>query len=426
MEWNRPRFSAPELNVVMRELRQVDGRRNLRLLALDYLTLLAVWGGAIAFGEHRAGWGLAWAWNVPICALAVVLIGGVQHRLAALGHEASHYTLLQNKWLNDLVGDLLCLLPLTSSVHHYRYFHMAHHQFVNDPEHDPDLRNMERLAARGQRPRTKWAFAREHYLRVLLAPLSMFRYTADYIAGNVFGLGKNIYLERVEGEAARPERIRIGTILGIAFLVVIDLVFIVLERTGRTGWILPAGAVGYLAALIVLALLPEDALFRSPFRQPYGCRFEGGLRLGFLTAGLMALNVLRHATDGRSTVYFFVLWVVPLLTTFMYFMLLREVYQHGNAAIDRITNTRVFRVDPFTRWAVFVHGQDLHTPHHLFPGVPHYNLEALHQALKEHSPDYASRVIEVEGTFANRSGRPTILDEMIRAREASEPAALTG
>jgi len=68
----------------------------------------------------------------------------------------------------------------------------------------------------------------------------------------------------------------------------------------RAGWIAPAGVAGYLAALAVLACLPEGALFRSPFRQPYGCRFEGGLRLGFLTAGLMALNLLRDATGGRD------------------------------------------------------------------------------------------------------------------------------
>src|SRR5262249_54519660 len=148
--------------------------------------------------------------------------------------------------------------------------------------------------------------------------------------------------------------------------------------------------------------------------QAYGSRLGAAFRLGFFTVALVALNLVRGGTGGKSTAYFFLLWMLPLVTSFMYFMLLREVYQHANAEVDRITNTRVFRVDPFTRWPVSAHGQALHTPHHLFPAVPHYHLEALHQLLKKYSRDYAERVIEVEGTFANHSGLPTVLDEMTR------------
>ena len=57
-------------------------------------------------------------------------------------------------------------------------------------------------------------------------------------------------------------------------------------------------------------------------------------------------------------------------TSFMFFMYLRDVYQHSNADAGRLTNSRVFFTDPFTRWAVFVYGQDMHIPHHLFPGGP--------------------------------------------------------
>ena len=63
-------------------------------------------------------------------------------------------------------------------------------------------------------------------------------------------------------------------------------------------------------------------------------------------------------------------------TSFMFFMFLRDVYQHSNADDGRLTNSRVFFTDPFTRWAVFVYGQDMHIPHHLFPAVPHYRLAA--------------------------------------------------
>src|SRR5258707_7855582 len=91
-------------------------------------------------------------------------------------------------------------------------------------------------------------------------------------------------------------------------------------------------------------------------------------------------------------------------------MLLRDVYQHTNADDGRLTNTRIFVVDPFTRWAIFVYGQDMHVPHHLFPGIPHYRLSLLHKLLKAQHAEYAIRVVECHGTFANRKGLPTILD----------------
>jgi fatty acid desaturase len=99
-------------------------------------------------------------------------------------------------------------------------------------------------------------------------------------------------------------------------------------------------------------------------------------------------------------------------TSFMYFMLLRDVYQHTNADAGRLSNTRVFLADPFTRWAIFVHGQDMHVPHHLFPGVPHHRLRRLHRLLKESHSEYAAQVVECHGTFANRVGLPTILDTL--------------
>jgi fatty acid desaturase len=99
-----------------------------------------------------------------------------------------------------------------------------------------------------------------------------------------------------------------------------------------------------------------------------------------------------------------------MVTTFPFFMLLRDVYQHTNADDGRLTNSRVFFPDLFTRWAVFVYGQDMHVPHHLFPAIPHYRLPRLHQLLKARHADYAAQVVEVHGTFANRGGSPTILD----------------
>jgi fatty acid desaturase len=172
------------------------------------------------------------------------------------------------------------------------------------------------------------------------------------------------------------------------------------------------GAIGTLLVVAVGRLLPDRAYFPSPFRQPLSGRLAGSLRLIYYTWALVVLGLLDAATAGRSTLYFLLLWMLPMGTSFMYFMLLRDVYQHTNADAGRLSNTRVFLADPFTRWAIFVHGQDMHVPHHLFPGVPHHRLRRLHRLLKESHSEYAAQVVECHGTFANRVGLPTILDTL--------------
>jgi fatty acid desaturase len=105
-------------------------------------------------------------------------------------------------------------------------------------------------------------------------------------------------------------------------------------------------------------------------------------------------------------------------------MLLRDVYQHTNSDDGRLTNPRVFFPHAFTRWAVFVYGQDMLVPHHLFPTIPHHRLGRLHRLLKARHPDYAASVVECQRTFTNRKGLSTILDTLTARRPG--PCARAG
>ncbi len=53
-------------------------------------------------------------------------------------HETVHKTPFATEWLNEAVmhvcGFLVILPP-----EHFRYFHLAHHRFTNDPDKDPEL-----------------------------------------------------------------------------------------------------------------------------------------------------------------------------------------------------------------------------------------------------------------------------------------------
>jgi fatty acid desaturase len=424
-----PPFNESALHEQIMRLRAVNNVTNLAFLAFEYLCIAAVIGGAIVFCEYRGAWVLAWAWNIPVVALAVVLVGGLQHRLAGLGHEASHYTLLKDKFLNDLVGDVFCMFPILATVHLYRLFHLAHHQYTNDPERDPDLVSLGRSKMVDRFPMSRWQFIKAFYLRPFTEPLAFLRYQRDYIDINVLGRSENIYLRRVPdlGASGRAWP-RLGATLGCAYVVAYIAAQWAITATGRPGWLVYQGVAGTLLVLGVGTALPARAYFPSPFRQPLSGRFAGLLRLSYYTWCLVALGLLGAATAGRSTAYFLLLWVVPLGTSFSFFMLLRDVYQHTNADDGRLTNTRVFIADPFTLWAVFVYGQDMHVPHHLFPGIPHYRLPWLHRLLKERHAEYAARVVECHGTFANRKKLPTILDTLAgpRAVNPSQDAGLSG
>ena len=179
-------------------------------------------------------------------------------------------------------------------------------------------------------------------------------------------------------------------------------------------WILPAGLIGVTLAAATIYCLPAWAFLLA---TPVGLstRFASVLRLGFYTLLLVILAHLRWATGGISTLYVIAFWLVPLGTSFMFFMFLRDVYQHSNADAGRLSNSRVFFTDPFTRWAVFVYGQDMHIPHHLFPAIPHYGLRRLHELLKRNHAGYRDQVVETYGTFHNRRAA-ALLDEMTRRR----------
>jgi hypothetical protein len=257
---------------------------------------------------------------------------------------------------------------------------------------------------------TRERFIAVIYFVMVVAPLSFLRYQWDYLYVNTFGKGKNVYKERVPNSDAHTRSLRLGTVLGLVYILGFNALLFLLTATGRASWMVPAGLIGVALMGFVTYQLPDWAIFQSPFRQAYSSRFAGVLRLSFYTALLIGLAHLRVATGGRSAAYVILLWLVPISTSFMFYMFLRDVYQHSNADNGRLTNSRVFFSDPFTRWAVFVYGQDMHIPHHLFPAIPHYKLRQLHSLLKGSHDEYRTTVVECHGTFHDDRGRPTILD----------------
>jgi hypothetical protein len=177
----------------------------------------------------------------------------------------------------------------------------------------------------------------------------------------------------------------------------------------------------WAAVVAAFALLPAGLFARDRLIPPVPLRYTGMLRATYISGLVVALAWAERVLPAPVTGYFLLLWVVPLFTSFAFFMMLRQVVQHGNADRGRLTNTRAFRVNPAVRFAVFPFGQDDHLAHHLYVTVPHYRLRALHRLLTEY-PEYREAVV-VDGCFRGRGDRPAVLDVLgpAHAGRGAEP-----
>ena len=265
----RPTFNDPGLHQEIMRLRAVDHATNLGFLAIEYGCLAAIIGGAIAFREWRRGSGLSWWWDVPVLGLAIVLVGALQHRLAGLGHEAAHYSLLKNKVLNDLIGDVFCMFPILSTIHFYRLFHLAHHQYTNDPTRDPDLVTLGGSRMVERFPMSRWEFIKRSISGCSPNPLPSSD-TSETTSTSTCWAGR-----RTSTSAARPsctERAAPGLGWGRCSGFVYLLAFIAgqwaITLAGRPDWLVYEGILGTFLVVATARVLPRTAFFRSPFRQP--------------------------------------------------------------------------------------------------------------------------------------------------------------
>src|SRR6267378_2141722 len=79
-----------------------------------------------------------WSHSWVIWILAAIIVGRSQHALAVLMHDAAHFRILENRALNDFVGQWLCAFPIASNLYAYRKVHLRHHRYLLT-DRDPDL-----------------------------------------------------------------------------------------------------------------------------------------------------------------------------------------------------------------------------------------------------------------------------------------------
>lgn len=146
--------------------------------------------------------------HVPlVVAVCVILIGTRQHALFVLAHDAAHYRLFEQRWLNDIVGRL-CATVQGLSMRTYRVVHRLHHNNLYGPA-DPDT------ALHGGYPRGKAYLAKK--LMKDLAGFTAWKTYAYFFGAPAINKETNVALrplndtsERLRGEARRDRVVVIG------------------------------------------------------------------------------------------------------------------------------------------------------------------------------------------------------------------------
>ena len=96
--------------------------------------------------------------------------------------------------------------------------------------------------------------------------------------------------------------------------------------------------------------------------------------------------------------YFALYWVAPYLSTFFMFQYVRSVAEHfGELEHDHaLTSSRTVKANALERFFFAPHNVGYHLEHHLYPGVPFYNLPALHQLLMQEA-EYKGKAHVTQG-----------------------------
>ncbi|MCZ2340430.1 MAG: fatty acid desaturase, partial [Bacteroidales bacterium] len=333
-----------------------------------------------------------------------VLVGAGQHQLTGLAHEGSHHVLFRHRILNDLASDLLTMFPLFSATYLYRLQHLAHHQFVNDPDKDPDV---SQLRASGHW--LDFPVSPRQFVRTLvkqLWPFRLIRFMRIRAQYNATGTEHNPYFRK--GQKLARTAVRIGVLYIVSLVATLTALF----YTADVWTLVAVPAAMWTVASLIFWQLPADKYIQTRLHPVIPSRYMTILRIGFITTVFTSLAVITKVTGAPAVLYYFLLWVLPIFTSFAFFMILRQLVQHGNADRGWVTNSRSFFVGRLIHFAVFPMGQDYHLPHHMYATVPHYRLRRLHELLMQYE-EYRSQAVEVKGYFfppTYPKTAPTVLD----------------
>lgn len=226
--------------------------------------------------------------NPLVFIAVVVLLGGRQHALAVLGHEAAHRTLCRNERLGDFLGDWLGARWVWQDVPRYRAHHLKHHTHTGS-DADPD-RSLNRPYPGSRRA------LRKRVIRDLLGLTGLRRLAAQFLMDiGVFRYTVAAEVERLPQNGRRwTDYLRSGVQHMSGFVLTNLLMLAVLMALG-IGWTYLAWAVAYQTTFSLFIRLRAIAEHAAMDRHPDVRRNTRTTRAGWLARLTLApLNVHYH------------------------------------------------------------------------------------------------------------------------------------
>ncbi len=281
---------------------------------------LAAFGGALVWEYH-------WFAGILVTPIALAVLGGRQLGLAILMHEGAHGLLHPNRKLNNFLGQWPTGAATGSDLHAYRTYHLTHHRFTQQPE-DPDLSLSKPFPT-----------SRASLLRKVVRDLTgqtFFKQRTHQFAAASRGVKALL-----RGESSNGER---DTSAGRA-----------LNLQSRSGIDAPVANVdgAKATARTVGRFLAVQTIL---------------LAISLIFWGIMP----------------FVFWLIALATTFQLFLRIRNIAEHActtTGSDDPFTHARTTYANLIERATVAPYWVNFHSEHHLFMGVPCYNLPHAHALL---------------------------------------------
>ena len=298
----------------------VSGWRGMWLVVHGWLVVaLAAFGGAAAWDYH-------WLAGLLVTPFVLAILGGRQLGLAILMHDGAHGLLHPNRKLNNWLGEWPSGAAVGSDLQSYRAYHLTHHRFTQQPE-DPDLglsapfpTSSASLWRKVVRDLTGQTFYKQRS--------SQFRMAATGISALLKGA---------------PEAAKRSTVAGTPFN----------KQTQSSNGLGPSDAAGIAVAKTVGRFLAVQTI----------------------------LLTLSLSLWGWTP---YLLWLVALATTFQLFLRVRNIAEHActtTGSDNPFTHARTTYANMLERTTVAPYWVNYHSEHHLFMGVPCYNLPRAHALL---------------------------------------------
>ena len=161
-----------------------------------------------------------------------------------------------------------------------------------------------------------------------------------------------------------------------------------IAKIGKKEFECPKTKLEFITTLLSYLILYQgirDAIwFLKRFRTPEGNSKKAPKKKNYnrLIFYVLLFTILTIVGGWK---WFLLFWFIPYLSAFFMFQYIRSIAEHfGDLSYDHLlTSTRTVKPNWLESFFIAPHQVGYHLEHHLYPGVPFYNLPKLHNLLME-------------------------------------------